>query len=404
MSEIGFAVIADDLTGASDTGVQFARRGYETVVVFSGEERPEGDREVVVMDTDSRSMEADAAGRRVYEAAKGMVGAGIAYKKIDSTLRGNIAAEVRAMMAATGREKAVISPAFPAAGRTTSGGIQLVNGVPVHETEAANDPKTPVSEGDLAGMFSGFGEARVVGTETLKDTGAMREILGCCDFVIADATEDEHLARLVEAVERPSEYLWVGAAGLAGALCDSLGDRVRGSVRGPSGTPEDVILNGRPVLVVIGSLSGVSRGQLGFLEGREDVRCVPLTDVRTTLRAARGSLEAGKNTVLHSSQETGKLSPAGVAGMLSEVVAGLSDADAFGGLVLTGGDTAVAVGRRLGGRGVRLVDEVEPGVPAGVLVGPRPYSVVTKAGGFGGPETLSNALDRLSDGIRKGGA
>jgi D-threonate/D-erythronate kinase len=74
----------------------------------------------------------------------------------------------------------------------------------------------------------------------------------------------------------------------------------------------------------------------------------------------------------------------------------LSEEGRFEGLVLTGGATAVGVARRLGAAGIRLGGEVEAGVPVGVLIGPRPYPVVTKAGGFGGPDTLVGAVEALA--------
>nr|MDQ3378312.1 hypothetical protein [Actinomycetota bacterium] len=69
---------------------------------------------------------------------------------------------------------------------------------------------------------------------------------------------------------------------------------------------------------------------------------------------------------------------------------------AFDALVLTGGSTAMGVARRLGASGIKLVGEVEAGVPVGALIGPRPYRVVTKAGGFGGPDTLLHAVRTLT--------
>ena len=74
----------------------------------------------------------------------------------------------------------------------------------------------------------------------------------------------------------------------------------------------------------------------------------------------------------------------------------LSEEGLFEGLVLTGGATAVGVARGLGASGIRLEGEMEPGVPMGALIGPRPYPVVTKAGGFGGPDTLVGAVEALS--------
>ena len=65
---------------------------------------------------------------------------------------------------------------------------------------------------------------------------------------------------------------------------------------------------------------------------------------------------------------------------------------------MTGGATAVGVARRLGATGILLGGEVEAGVPVGTLIGPRPYPVVTKAGGFGGPDTLVGAVEALAQG------
>ncbi|PLS82407.1 MAG: serine kinase, partial [Actinobacteria bacterium] len=101
------AVIADDLTGAADTGVQLVRAGYRTAVAFRGSPLPpDGDMDAVAVETDSRSMPAGFAARRVVEAAHAVRGADVVYKKIDSTLRGPVAAELSAALGATGREKA----------------------------------------------------------------------------------------------------------------------------------------------------------------------------------------------------------------------------------------------------------------------------------------------------------
>jgi uncharacterized protein YgbK (DUF1537 family) len=137
------AVIADDLTGAADSGVQFVKAGYRTAVAFWGAPvPPEEDLDAVVIDTASRTMPAGFAARRVVEAGRAVRRVRIVYKKIDSTLRGPVAAELAAALGATERERTVVAPAFPAAGRVTVGGMQMVDGVPVHETEAKDDRMT----------------------------------------------------------------------------------------------------------------------------------------------------------------------------------------------------------------------------------------------------------------------
>src|SRR5919199_5928769 len=139
------AVVADDLTGAADSGVQLARSGYRTAVAFRGASiPPTEDLDAVAADTDSRPLPAGFAAKRVLEAGRAVRDARIVYKKIDSTLRGQVPAELAAALKATGREKAIVAPAFPSAGRTTRGGVLLVYDEPVHETDLAHDPRTPV--------------------------------------------------------------------------------------------------------------------------------------------------------------------------------------------------------------------------------------------------------------------
>src|ERR671921_1076928 len=103
MAEKLIAIVADDLTGAADTGVQFVRAGYRTAVVFHGEEAPTADVDAVSFDTDSRTMPAGFAAKRVVGVARAVRGARVVYKKLDSTLRGNVAAELAAAFGAAGR-------------------------------------------------------------------------------------------------------------------------------------------------------------------------------------------------------------------------------------------------------------------------------------------------------------
>ena len=152
------AVIADDLTGAADSGIQFARAGYGTAVAFYGAPIPPSEGlEAVAVDTDSRLLSPQEARERVLEAGRASADARIVYKKLDSTLRGPLAAELAAALQSTGRSKAVVAPAFPSTGRSTLGGVQLLHGEPVHETGLADDPHTPVREGHIPSLLSEAG-------------------------------------------------------------------------------------------------------------------------------------------------------------------------------------------------------------------------------------------------------
>jgi uncharacterized protein YgbK (DUF1537 family) len=384
-------IIADDLTGAADTGVQLARAGYRTAVAFRNAPIPPADNlDAVALDTDSRAMPASFAAKRVMEAGLTVREASIVYKKLDSTLRGPIAAELAAALGASGRDRAVVAPAFPAAGRTTVNGVQRVRGVPVHETEAKNDPRTPVREGHVPTLLAdAFPSVVSLSTEDLADPATVRRALEEARCVVADAARDEDLEALVRAVPDPSGVLWAGSAGLAVAL---------GQVYpGPhAGTTHPA--RARRVLVVVGSLSGVARGQLRSLE-EHGCAAVPVSGAdREALGKLREALSKGACAALHSAEDRISSGAGDVVEMLAGVVGALSEENLFDALVLTGGDTAVGVARRLGAVGVRLEGEVEPGIPVGILIGPKPYRVVTKAGAFGEPGTLVRAVETLLEG------
>jgi D-threonate/D-erythronate kinase len=411
---VDLSIIADDLTGAADSGVQLKRSGYQTAVVFRGAELPpEVDLDAVAVDTDSRSSPAGFAAKRVLEAGRAMNNAHVIYKKIDSTLRGPIAAELAAALGATGRTKAVVAPAFPSARRTTCEGVQLVNGKPVHQTGLAHDPSTPVSESHIPSLLSEAFSSVALSVTEVRDVCRVHEALENADCVVADAGSDDDLEALVRAVPDPSTVLWVGSAGLARAF---------GKVYpGPrSDAPSEAPIPASGVLAVVGSVNEVAREQLRCLAEEPGVAQVTLDTVALAAgsreeavgeaaEAVRAALSGNRGAVLYSAAGEGVDSAlrersvskdeisGRVADALAEVVATLSGEERFDTLVLTGGDTAVRVARALGATGILLEGEIEAGVPNGTLIGPRPYRVVTKAGGFGGSDTLREAFRALAN-------
>jgi D-threonate/D-erythronate kinase len=390
MAEKLMAVVADDLTGAADAGIQFVRAGYRTAVVFHGEVAPNADVDAVSFDTDSRNMPAGFAAKRVVDVARDVRGARVVYKKLDSTLRGNVAAELAAAFEASGRARALVAPAFPEAGRTTVGGNQFVRGVAVDETEMRDDPQTPVRESHVPTLLAdAFSSVGTLGVEDVARPERVRLVLEENECVVADAERDSDLAALVRAVPDPDRVLWAGSAGLAYAIGSAYPGPRAGDV-GERRAPA------RPVLVVVGSLSGVAREQVRRLVDEYGEVSVEAGG-DDAVAAARVALSGGTCAVVHSPEQQ-HASGEAVIGTLAGVVGRLSEERLFGGLVLTGGATAVGVARRLGATGIELEGEVEAGVPVGALIGPRPYPAVTKAGSFGGPDTLVGAVKALAQG------
>lgn len=409
------AIIADDLTGAADSGVQLARSGYRTVVVFRGASVPPANElDAVAVDTDSRALPAGFAAKRVVETGHAVREARIVYKKIDSTLRGPIGAELAAALAATHRKNVLIAPAFPSVGRETRGGTQLVHGEPVHETDLSKDPVTPVLESHIPSLIAhAFGNVVALSVTDVRDGEPVRDALESDDCVVADAESDADLKALVRAVPDPSSILWAGSAGLARAL----GEVYPGA---RNDVPPGALVPASAVLAVVGSVNEVAREQLLRLSRELGVATVYLDTVALlsgsyedtvgqAAEAVRNALSSGRGAALSSAvgrevdsaprrelvwrNEVSER----VSDALAEIVAGLSGQDLFDALILTGGDTAVRVAGALGATGILLEGEVEAGVPVGTLVGSHPYRVVTKAGGFGGTDTLHEAFRALAE-------
>ncbi|MDC7788845.1 four-carbon acid sugar kinase family protein [Rhodoplanes sp. TEM] len=406
-------IIADDLTGAADAAIAFARRGLETVVTWG--DGDVGDAPVVSVDADSRRLSAAAAAARqsAVLAARGRPGQ-IVYKKIDSTLRGQPAAETAALLKDLRRQGrraiALVAPAFPAMGRTTEAGRVLVAGRRLEETPIwARDHG--YESGYLPDVLKSAGlESGVVPLDQLRrGAGVVRGIVANaiaegCDAVVCDAATADDLLVVAEAtLPLADTLLFVGTGGLAGALAQLVA---------PDAPPAPVVppANG-PVLVLVGSVAEASRAAAETLAANGRVTEVVVPEA--VLREAPGAATAGRELTakIGAALGDGDVLVVTAFGPESDLAAGgavarrLADLVApavahLGGLVATGGDTVCALLGRLGVTGIRLLDEVEPGVPLGVTVGAVALPIATKAGGFGTDTTLLHCLDRLQSSVR----
>jgi uncharacterized protein YgbK (DUF1537 family) len=425
------ALIADDLTGASDAGVQFARRGLATRVLFDLDDPAAArDAEALAVDTDSRALPAAAAYARVRQVAEHLRTARPehVYKKIDSTLRGNLGAEIDAVMDALEFRLAVVAPAFPALGRTTRQGVHYLRGTPVSQTEIGRDPKAPVRESNLVCLLEDASRRAAAlvplatiaeGPESIRRQVEQQAGRGA-SLLVCDAEDDADLRVIVDSLAERRDVLWVGSAGLAEHLTEPLGLPARAPRPAELGRPAG------PVLLVAGSVSETTRQQVAAVEARPGVAAVELdplalvgdasdcrAEVERCRQALRAALADGRDCALTVGARREQVEGAAQRGAQrglrpGEVAARIADAlgtlaadcarpSPLGGLILTGGDTARAVCRHLGVTGVQLLAEVEPGVPLGRLLGQRSPGLlaVTKAGAFGSEHTLVHALDQL---------
>jgi 4-hydroxythreonine-4-phosphate dehydrogenase len=387
-------VVADDLTGAADTGVAFLASARSTIVTWpefmSGCEVDGA--EALAIDTGSRAMGPDRAIAVTAKVVAQLRDGGVRtlYKKIDSLLRGHIGEEVSAAIGAWhGDALAVVAPAFPSTGRTTIRGRQYSNGAAV---DAATVPdilrlaRLPTETATLNTVRDGRLDV------VLKD-GARRR----CRAIVCDAETDDDLGLIARAGTGLESVVWVGSGGLARAVAVELA-----SGRAPT-RPQPRHADG-PILTVVGSRSAIARAQVAsaVAEGSPHVR-MPLRaltaesddEAQDFLRQLDLHLASGLDVVVTISDALGE--PDGDDPHLAMRLGSLLRpfAPRVGGLILTGGDTAVGVLHAWGMTALALVEEIDPGVVLSETVSARPLPIVTKSGSFGGSDALIRARRRL---------
>jgi uncharacterized protein YgbK (DUF1537 family) len=385
--EVG--IQADDLTGACDAGAPFAARGLQTIVLLREAPVPVPPPAVVAIDTDSRGAHPAEARARARAAVVRLIAAGapgLLFKKLDSTLRGHLSAEIAGALEGTGLGATLLTPAFPSQRRSVLDGELRIDGLPAGDTAIGRDPAFPGTGSSVAAIFgtSGPHPVGVVPLHTVRrgaDAVAARLARGAARTYVADAETDEDLAVLCAAAD-PSVLL-AGSGGLARAIAVRLGRPASGP-----GRPLR-----RPFLVVAGSAHPTTRVQLERLVARGVRRITPEDAVRGQAPAPGDLVLAvppGDPAARRSADAAAAELGIAARRIVDARTAGGGDRDAAPTLVLTGGATALAVCRALGAAGIALAGEPLPGVACGTLLdGPvAGLPVVTKAGGFGDPDTL----------------
>ncbi|WP_251861681.1 four-carbon acid sugar kinase family protein [Clostridium sp. Marseille-Q2269] len=147
---LNYVIIADDLTGANATGVLIKKLNLKTVTLMNSLKKDDLGKayDTVLYSTDSRGVEKEDAYERVLQATEFFFSSDVKVygKRIDSTLRGNIGAEIDGMLDSLPRDTiAAIVPSFPDANRQAVGGYLLVNGKSLEDTDAAKDGKKPIN-------------------------------------------------------------------------------------------------------------------------------------------------------------------------------------------------------------------------------------------------------------------
>ncbi|HEY0283826.1 MAG TPA: four-carbon acid sugar kinase family protein [Vicinamibacterales bacterium] len=395
-------LVADDLTGAGDASVQFAKRGWYTLLTL--EVRPEvrlkpdttddpplkvrlkpdttddaplkvrlkpdttddapltvrlkpdttGDATVMALTTDCRALGNEAAERLTSDAVTALMRAGVdrVFLKIDSTLRGSVTGQVAGALAAWQTRypdaRAVVCPAYPAMGRTVESNRLLVHGEPVERTVFGRDPVTPVTTSDMAALIPLSPRVSV-----------------------PDAATNADLMTIAASISAAGpSVIAVGSGGLADALAatwcaPSTHALAAADIMPKRQTPR--------ILLQVSSMNPVSHAQVARLKSTFPEVVVLLAPLE------RGDSKAVIERLAREFVQHVEREPWDILGLI-------------------GGDGARETLARLGASGIRIVDSLLEGIPLGLVVDGRADGtpVFTKAGGFGAEDALVRVFERMT--------
>ena len=420
-------IIADDLTGANDTALQFHNQGAKTKILLDTSYTPDrkDTTEVWAISSESRNCEVDEALKRVTNAVKTFAdnfSFEYYYKKIDSTVRGHIALETLTMLDILEYDASIIIPAFPQEGRITVGGYHLLKGIPIGRTEIAMDPHSPILESHIPTLLKSQlsdNKKDLVGVLDLKTVmnGAGPILMKINELIkegkkliVADSTSITDIEQIVLAIKKCDKKL-LPAGTAAGAqvfgkiwLADIETER------------EPVKLPKLPKLIVSGTATQITAEQILKLEQSDDydnVNFIPLTerdilcgiDDELVARIIT-NLKSGVTVCIHTSNlianfdgfsddsQMAELTKDKFASMITDYLAELTKqviAEINVILITLGGETSYKCCTKIESKMLRLVDEVAPAIS--ICSDSNGQWIVTKSGNLGKSKTLIDILD-----------
>ncbi len=419
-------IIADDLTGADDTALQFHLRGANTQILLDYSVLPENkvNTQVWAIPTETRNSDAPSAYEKVKQATRVLaddLNVEYFYKKMDSTIRGHIAVEALAMLDALEWDAAVIIPAFPQEGRTTIGGYHLLKGIPIERTEFARDPRFPIYESHIPTVLRtelqnqqdelvDLIELRTV----IKGAGpilkTMNEMIERgVKLIVVDAMSVTDIEQVVLAMEKTSyKVLPCGSAGCA---------QVLGNIWLPETENHmtEKTIPSLPKLLVSGSATQCTASQIQKLQDDDDIEntyfiALKMEDIlegvtEDIVKRVSENLVKDNVVVVHTSGLTvdskiisdilfdNELSKNQFISKIGDYLAALTkrvlfNRDAI--LISVGGETSFKCCKAINSNSLQIIDAICPAIP--LCLDTKAQWIVTKSGNLGNSNTLIDII------------
>jgi len=410
-------IIADDFTGALDTGVQFAASGAVTRVVTDihyDYSQVDEKVKVLVMDAETRHLESKEAYAIVYNITQKAIQYGIPfiYKKTDSALRGNIGSELTAVLDATGKKSLSFFPAFPKMGRITKHGIHYIDGIPVDESVFGKDPYEPVICSYIPELIQLQSKVKV----SLEEEGSCPMIVtDDHQIIVWDVQTDEQLEMLGRNLYKKDElHIMAGCAGFASVLPKLLG--LEGSLME---IPSFV----QRFLVVCGSVNPITVSQLDYAQSHNFFRIGMSSEEKLEERYWKSEegkkkldylkelIESKSCSILDSNDVPGVNSTKKyaeehlidtdeirvcIAKNLGYIVKELLKRGLKATIMITGGDTLIGCMNQMGVYEMEPICEMAPGIVISRFnIQDVECHVISKSGGFGGEQLLTELAEQI---------
>ncbi|MBS4889303.1 MAG: four-carbon acid sugar kinase family protein [Anaerococcus vaginalis] len=384
-------LIADDFTGANDSGIKIVQRGYDASISLNCNEKL--DSNINIIDTETRNLNKNKAYDIVDKTISNLENLSdylVIYKKVDSTLRGNIRSEYEAIYKYLNPQFVIFAPAHPNLGRTTKDGIQYVNGKRILDTEFSQDPEKPVTNDNIKNILADKMHHHYI-DEIRKDLN-IKPGINTFDCEIYD----DLLKIAQKSLEIDQRVLFIGSAGLCDALFDEL-------------------IIKKPAVGIVGSVSSQNKESIEYCK-KMGVPVIKITLMDYVNNSYKNKidqviclLKENKDVIIVTSKdrrdyietleylrENNLKTDFILSKLLKSISISIINEVDISGVFTSGGTTSIEFLKSIGATGTNLIDEIENGVIMNKIKGvSNDLYLVTKAGAFGNKKTIYNSLNQI---------
>ncbi len=410
-------IIADDLTGAIETGVQLAKQGISTKVILNANvdlQRIFSEKEdsVLIMNTESRhihSLEAAERVKHVVEKAK-LAGVKRFYKKTDSTMRGNIGAELEAFLRETAQRSLAFIPAHPILKRFTKKGFHYIDDRLLHETDFGRDPLEPMKLSNISEILHLQTGININSIDATKE----EQLHQADGILVFDCQSEPELKTIADFLLKNSLHQAISGSAAMVELLPQLFQLKSANLKTP-------ILRG-PTLIVNGSLNKISLDQVKYADdkGVKMVSLAPalLTDnsfytnlyFQSLLTQIKTTIESGKDIILNSTgiddrlvvnfSNKKHLKPDHfelISKQIGFIVSTILKEVHLNSLAVFGGDTISGIMDAMSIKYIAPKLEILPGVALSLVnIKNKEIQLVSKPGGYGDTKVILHILDYIN--------